>query len=581
MDVVPPSSGNSQSNSLPQHYYAGDKYFSRSHSPSSSDKYLYQFEATKYGVGAANNRKHYRQKLATKSTTSHPLDDGGYADSNALLTPSSFLQNSINLVSESLHSLRTINVDPKSYYLTHDDLSSANSDIDVIDDGETDEDCDGALEVASSSCCSMGSTVSVGGPPGVLTSGSIAAQNDDSKHHPLMGMILVTLSAVMYAGLNLSVKVLMAETPWQELMFIRMGITWIATCIWIFVQFRGKMTLFGPKSHRALLLIRAFFLWGAMFSCWWSFEYLPVGDGTTLAMSFPVWVSVFAHFVWRNEGRDGVNSSSQRLDLFGWICVIGGLAGIAFVAQPSFIFGASADEDTSNRDIGIVIGVGSAICAGAQYVIVNYTKKHCHWLQVEQVTAALSTFVLCPLGFLCFAAAEWHSNGDRFVIAWASLDAVRWIEEIALGLLGFFALALLTRGSQLDAPARTAICLYLEIPFVYIGQCVLTRSLPNVYVFVGIFLVLSSVIIPAIRKMRRANAERKVRDKLAERLRAQSDDETMPLIEDAAAHQRRAPSVGTGVTVDWSTDEDSAAGDIDSDGIDVDGIYGAGTVTAH
>merc|ERR550532_107140 len=389
-------------------------------------------------------------------------------------------------------------------------------------------------------------------------------QNAESSHHPLMGMILVTLSALMYAGLNLSVKVLMFDTPWQELMFIRMGITWMATCVWIFVQYKGKMSLFGPKKQRLLLFVRAFFLWGAMFTCWWSFEYLPVGDGTTLAMSFPVWVSVFAHFVWRNNDEDSHNSS-QRLDLFGWICVLSGLLGIAFVAQPSFIFGASSGDDISQRDIGIIIGISSAICAGAQYVIVNYTKKDCHWLQVEQVTAALSTFILCPIGFIAFALAEYHSNGNKFIIGWQGLDAARWAEEIALGLLGFFALALLTRGSQLDAPARTAICLYLEIPFVYIGQCVMDQSIPNVYVWVGIVLVLASVIVPAVRKMRRAIAQKEIAEKLRQRL-AVDGEETMPLIEDAAAHQHHAPSVGTGVTVEWSSE------DSDED-IDVDGIY--------
>jgi len=76
---------------------------------------------------------------------------------------------------------------------------------------------------------------------------------------------------------------------------------------------------------------------------------------------------------------------------------------------------------------------------------------------------------------------------------------------------------------------------------------------------------------------------------LKARLRAADVDgleETLPLIQDAAAHQHHAPSVGTGVTVEWSTDEESN-GDIDSDDIDVDGIYnevppaGNVLVTAH
>ena len=47
--------------------------------------------------------------------------------------------------------------------------------------------------------------------------------------HPMLGQILATLSAVLYAVLNLSVELLMRDTPWQKLMFIRMAITWCST----------------------------------------------------------------------------------------------------------------------------------------------------------------------------------------------------------------------------------------------------------------------------------------------------------------------------------------------------------------
>ena len=268
-----------------------------------------------------------------------------------------------------------------------------------------------------------------------------------------------------------------------------------------------------------------------------------------------------------------------------------------------------------HRDIGIIIGIASAMCAGAQYVIVNYTKKDCHWLQVEQMTAGLSTFVLCPLGAVSFALYDYQSNGNRFIIAWSNLNAgkfkicssfcpyfhrkmitfylVRWLEEIALGLLGFCALALLTRGSQLDAPARTAICLYLQIPFVYIGQCIMTHSVPDVYIFIGIFLVLCSVIIPAIRKLRKANKQKKLKEKLRRRkglnhhdaaLRKYSDDttdgildddgieETIPLIQQMDGRIGMGMGAVSGVTVDWSSEESTGPGhsDIEDDYNDID-----------
>ena len=129
-------------------------------------------------------------------------------------------------------------------------------------------------------------------------------------------------------------------------------------------------------------------------------------------MSFPIWVAVIAHFVWSGEssGISPNSNLSQRMDKIGWLCVLSGLLGVIFVAQPSFIFGGDNLYGRA-RDVGVVLGICSAICAGAQYVIVNYTKEDCHWLQVEQITAFLSTFVFMPIGFAVFAVVRYYNTG--------------------------------------------------------------------------------------------------------------------------------------------------------------------------
>ena len=65
----------------------------------------------------------------------------------------------------------------------------------------------------------------------------------------------------------------------------------------------------------------------------------------------------------------------------------------------------------------------------------------------------------------------------------------------------------------------------------------MTRQLPNVYVFIGIFLVLASVVVPAIRKMRKAYHELQ-RHKMNEEMEAihnelyDEDEEALPLLDD-------------------------------------------------
>lgn len=95
------------------------------------------------------------------------------------------------------------------------------------------------------------------------------------------------------------------------------------------------------------------------------------------------------------------------------------------MGKPSFIFGGINEEDTAHYNIavGVCLGLVSAICAAAQYTIVNYIKDDCHWLQIEHTSAALSTFILCPVGVLAFSIYDYQVNGHVFSIKFDNLTA--------------------------------------------------------------------------------------------------------------------------------------------------------------
>jgi len=156
-----------------------------------------------------------------------------------------------------------------------------------------------------------------------------------------------------------------------------------------------------------------------------------------------------------------------------------------------------------------------------------------HWLQVEQTTAAVSTFVLCPLAASTFALYDFRYNGETFFEHFRGLGTVRWSEEISLGVLGFIASALLTRGAQLGVPSRTAVCLYLEIPFIYIGQIYgkrdISRFFPGPDVFLGMFLIILAVIAHIIRARKLRNTEKKKGNVVLVDI-DDGDRETSPLI---------------------------------------------------
>ena len=95
------------------------------------------------------------------------------------------------------------------------------------------------------------------------------------------------------------------------------------------------------------------------------------------------------------------------------------------MGHPTFLFSDTPSEEFATADIitGTTLGVVSGILAAAQYLIVNYTKDQCHWTQVEQTTAALATFIFCPLAAASFMWYGDHYLGDRFYVQFDSLSA--------------------------------------------------------------------------------------------------------------------------------------------------------------
>lgn len=221
-------------------------------------------------------------------------------------------------------------------------------------------------------------------------------------------------------------------------------------------------------------------------------SHLYTGDAVAITMSFPLCVSIISHCVWRNESILN-NTTIHTMNKCGIFCLFIGLFGVLLICQPSFIFNSS-DVNEIDRDIGIVIALMSALCFAIQYVLVNYMKDDIHWLQIEHVSSLLSAFLLTPIGILIF----W--SFDNISIPWNVDNVGVWCEQIALGFLGFICIALLTRGSQLDIPARTSLCLYIQIPFTYLGQILISGKIPNVYIIVGTVLVVVSIAIPWLQK---------------------------------------------------------------------------------
>ena len=136
------------------------------------------------------------------------------------------------------------------------------------------------------------------------------------------GILFIVLSALLFAGMNLCVK-LSGDLPVFQKVFFRNA---IAAVIAFIVLIKNKEPL-RPRSGRtaAFLLLRTLFGLTGVICNFYAVDRLVIGDASILNKMSPFFAVVFA-FVFLKE----------RPKLYQWLILGGAVCGAVFVIKPSF-----------------------------------------------------------------------------------------------------------------------------------------------------------------------------------------------------------------------------------------------------
>jgi drug/metabolite transporter (DMT)-like permease len=296
------------------------------------------------------------------------------------------------------------------------------------------------------------------------------------------GIVMITFSSVCFATMAYFVK-LVSDLPLMQVVFIR------SFGSWIFVLLHNVLTkrvsLFGPRGLRLLLMFRGTCGFFAMSLYFVSVGILPLHDAVVISFVSPSFTSIFAAIFLKEPLRGP--------DVFG--CLLG-LVGVALIARPSFLH-LSSDPNDSLSIVGVLPGLGNALLSSVAsiltrkigtrveaYVLVNY------FTFLSMCFSALSTLGLYIL----------NKTGHVSYPPLLPMTPMQIANFVAIGTIGYFGQVCWNRGVQLERAATAATMGYTQVVVAFLISMVALHEKPVLLSFVGTGLIILSSLTVAFRE---------------------------------------------------------------------------------
>ncbi len=284
----------------------------------------------------------------------------------------------------------------------------------------------------------------------------------DAKLHLSTGLRYMAGAAFLFSVMSLFVKLLGQRLPSQEIVLVRSVVTLIYSYFvvrWAGLSIRGN-NKFG-------LFLRGLFGFGALSCFFFALTKLPLADATVIHFTNPVITSLLAAVV--------LGESLGAGEVGGALL---SLAGVALIAQPSFLFGGGSDL--------ALLYVGSAllgaILSSAAYVTVRKLRATEDPLVIVFYLPLVATVGSVPTAL---PTAVWPT-------------ALEWVILIVgVGGTAQVAQILLTNGLHAERAGRAMSMSYLQIVFAAIWGMLFFEEFPDLLSLVGAVLVVGGTLVVA------------------------------------------------------------------------------------
>ncbi|XP_034488303.1 solute carrier family 35 member G1 [Drosophila innubila] len=294
---------------------------------------------------------------------------------------------------------------------------------------------------------------------------------------PYLGIILATLSSLFFSLCSVIVKGLVDVNPMELASFRFVGVLLPTIPILIYT----KQPVF-PEGKRVILMLRCFMGTTGLMLSFYAFRHMPLADASVIIFSTPVFVAIFARVFLK-----------EPCTLFNVVTINMTLLGVVLITRPPLVFGDPVPDSDSEKysdktyDIWGPVAAISSTLFGANVYILLRALKNLHFSVIMTNFGAIAlvyTLIVC---------------GSIGAVCWPSCGRDRWL-VVVLGIFSFLGQILLTLSLQVEQAGPVAIARCADIVFAFIWQIMFFGEAPNAYSLFGALMVVSSVILTAMKK---------------------------------------------------------------------------------
>ena len=271
------------------------------------------------------------------------------------------------------------------------------------------------------------------------------------------GILFIVLSALLFAGMNLFVK-LSGDLPVFQKVFFRNA---IAAGIAFTVLMKNKSRLLPCSKRSALFLsLRAAFGLLGVICNFYAVDRLVIGDASILNKMSPFFAVVFAFLFVKEKPR-----------LYQWLILAGAVAGAVFVIKPSF---ANADF------LPAMVGFLGGVAAGAAYGCVRKLGM------IGENKAYIVFF---------FSAASTLAVTPVMIAGYQPMTAVQLIFLLSAGICAALAQFCITTAYTCAPPKEISVYDFSQVIFASLLGWAALGELPDLFSLIGYLIILSMAVV--------------------------------------------------------------------------------------
>jgi drug/metabolite transporter (DMT)-like permease len=283
------------------------------------------------------------------------------------------------------------------------------------------------------------------------------------------GVLFMLLSALISALNGAVAKILGHDMSALEIVFFR---NLIGVLIVLAMLRHTPPKLPGGRPH--LLILRGLFGFSAMILFFYTITVIPLGEAITLNKTSPLFVSVLAFFLLR-----------ERLGRYGVAALLIGFTGVLLISKPTGML----------MDYPHFLGLLGGFFAACAYATIK-TIRHLYDARVI-VLSFMGIGTLAPL--LLFLAAPAIDAPESLAFLFPEFilpDTPKlWALIAVMAVISTLSQWLLTKAYSLGKAGIVGAVSYTNIPFAVGFGVALGDTVPDLYVWAGIALIVTAGLL--------------------------------------------------------------------------------------